>query len=117
MKKIKALLLSTTFLMALPLWAQSLRPDFVCSGKTSEGQAYEVTINIFDLMKEVRLKYRSMICDFPVAASDYTEQAGAAVMVLNCEPSETCPVRKVTFLEKAFLKVHLHKSSPEAYIL
>jgi len=117
MKTIKVLLLSSTFMMALPLWAQSLGPDFVCSGKTTDGQVFEVTINNYDFMKEISFKYNSKICNFPITNSSYTEKAAAAVMILNFEPRETCPVRKVTFLEKGFLKVHLHKKSHEAYIL
>ncbi len=116
MKTIKALLLSSTFLLSLPLWSQGLGPDFVCSGETSDGQAYEVTINNYDFMKELSFKYNSKICNFPITNSSYTEKAAAAVMILNFEPRETCPVQKVKFLEKGFLKVHLSRSN-EAYIL
>lgn len=117
MKIIKALVLNSLFLLALPTWSQGLGPDFVCSGKISDDQSFEVVINNYDFAKEVTFKFNSKMCNFPITSGSYTEKGAASVMILNFELRETCPVRKVTFLEKGFLKVQLHKKADEAYIL
>lgn len=117
MKTIKLLLLCLMTLVVLPLQAQGLNPDFVCSGKASDGKTFEVIINNYDFMKEVSFKYNGKACQFPIIHGSYTERGVAAVMILNFESRESCPIKKFQFLEKGFLKVQLHKQAPEAHVL
>lgn len=117
MKTIKFLFLGFMLFSVYPIWAQGLGPDFVCSGKTADEKPFEVVINNYDFMKEISFKYNSKICNLPIIHSSYTERGAAAVMILNFEMRESCPIRKVKFLEKGFLKVQLHKNSNEAHVL
>jgi hypothetical protein len=102
----KHIILALSIIHSEMVFAQGLRPDLSCEGKTKQGETFTLLINDFEMSKTAAVIRGSSICEFELKNGEYSERAQVPLIMFDFIPKGRCKESdKFKLIQDGYLKI------------